>query len=188
MLKKLALLITVALLLTTALVSQSYAATEFLPVIKSGFGLEVDPPEIAVENAPLGEKAALSDLGGEKMKLRIQNKGTAAYTYTINVLFVSEAGDSLKEGYIDIPDKSWIIPENKEVRILANSAEVIELYLKIPKRKAYYDKKYQAVIEVKSKKNRPEDILVLAVQLRMCFSARGQESYKNHRSAEGRKH
>lgn len=137
-----------------------------------GFGLEVEPVEINIENVPLGKKIALSDLGGDKMKLRIQNKGAADYIYAINVLFSTEAQDSHREGYIDIPDKSWLIPENKELCIPANSSKVVELYLKIPKRKAYYDKKYQAVIEVKSKKNRPEDIFVLAVQLRMCFSTR----------------
>jgi len=134
------------------------------------FGLEVNPPEIVVENVPLGEKVTVSDLGGEKMKLRIQNQGIAAYTYTINTLFSSEAGDRLKEGYKDIPDRAWFIPENKEVLIPANSTKVVELYLEIPESEEYYDKKYQAIIEIKSKKNRPEDMFVLAVQIRMRFS------------------
>lgn len=178
MLRKTATLITGALLIALAVATQAYAATEFVSTIKAsggegikfGFGLDVEPVEINIENVPLGKKIALSDLGGEKMKLRIQNKGAADYTYAINVLFSAEAQDSHREGYIDIPDKSWIIPENKEVRIPANSAKEVELYLKIPKRKEYYDKKYQAVIEVKSKKNRPEDIFVLSAQLRICFS------------------
>lgn len=135
-----------------------------------GFGLEVDPVEIVIKDCPLGEKVAISDFGGEKMKLRIQNQGTTAYTYTINILFSSEAQGRLREGYIDIPDTSWIIPENKEVYISTKSSKEVELYLEIPKREEYYDKKYQAIIEVKSKKNRPEDIFVLAVQIRMCFS------------------
>lgn len=142
----------------------------FFPVAGYGLSLEVDPVEIVVKDCPLDEKVALSDLGADKMKLRIQNKGTAAYTYTINVLFPFEAGDFLREGYTAIPDKSWIIPENKEVRIPAHSTKDVELYLKIPKREEYYDKRYQAIIEVKSKKNSPEDVFVLAVQLRMRFS------------------
>lgn len=142
----------------------------FFSVAGYGFSLEVDPVEIVVKDCPLGEKVAISDLGGKEMRLRIQNKGTATYTYTINVLFSSEAQDYLRESYIDIPDKSWIIPENKEVRISAHSTKEVELYLKIPKAKEYYDKKYKAIIEVKSKKNSPEDIFVLAVQIRMCFS------------------
>ena len=135
-----------------------------------GFGLEVEPPEIVVEDVPLGEKVAVSDLGGEEMKLRIENKSETAYTYTINTLFSSEAGDRLKEGYIDIPDRAWLIPENKEVLIPAKNSKEVELYLEIPEFEEYYDKKYQAIIEVKSKKNRPEDVFILAVQIRMRFS------------------
>lgn len=140
------------------------------PVASYGFGLEVDPPEIVVKDCPLGEKVAISDLGGEKMRLRIQNKGAVDYTYAINVLFSAEAQAALREGYIDIPDTSWIIPENKEVCIPAHSSKEVELYLKIPKRDEYYAQRYQAVIEIKSKKNRPEDVFVLAVQIRICFS------------------
>lgn len=168
-----------AIVIALAVITLAYAATEFVSTvipsggtegIKSGFGLEVEPPEIMLKDCPLGKKVAVSDLGGEKMKLRILNKGAAAYTYTINILFACEAGDSLKEGYRDIPDKSWLIPQEREMYIPANSAKEVELYLTMPKRKAYYDKKYQAIIEVKSKKNRPEDMFVLAVQLRICFS------------------
>ena len=142
------------------------------PVTSFGLGLEVDPVEIVIQDCPLGEKVAVSDLGGQEMKLRIENKGSTAYTYSINVLLSSEAGTLLREGYVDIPDTSWIIPENKEVRIPAKSLEEVELYLEIPKLKEYQDKRYQAVIEVKSKKNRPEEVFVLAVQIRMCFSTR----------------
>ncbi len=140
------------------------------PAAGYSFGLEVDPVEIVVQGCPLGEKAAVSELGGEKMRLRIENKGAAAYIYTINVLSSSQAGSRLREGYIDIPDTAWIIPENKEVRIPADSIGEVELYIEIPESKKYYNKRYQAIIEVKSKKNKPEDIFVLAVQIRMCFS------------------
>ena len=146
------------------------AACLVFPAEGYGFGLEVDPVEMVVQGCPLGEKVAVSELGGEKMRLKIENKGAAAYTYTINILSSSQAGSRLREGYIDIPDTAWIIPENKEVRIPANSVGEAELYLKIPKHKKYYDKRYQAIIEVKSKKNKPEDIFVLAVQIRMSFS------------------
>lgn len=133
-----------------------------------GFGLEVDPVEIVVQGCPLGAKTAVSELGGEKM--RIENKGTTAYIYEINILNSKQTNTPLRTGYQDIPDTSWVIAENKEVRIPANSIGEVDLYLKIPESKKYYDKRYQAIIEVKSKKNKPEDIFVLAVQIRMCFS------------------
>jgi len=133
-------------------------------------GLGVDPGEIIIENVPLGKKVAVSTLGGERVKLKITNKGGFAYAYTINILSSREVEAPLKEGYIDIPDTTWIWPEKKEVTILGKSTEVVEVYLKIPKKKEYYSKKYQAIIEVQSKKNRPEETFVLACQLKMCFS------------------
>lgn len=137
-------------------------------------GLAVEPAEINIKDVPLGKKVAVSKLvGDERMKLNIKNKGQEAYAYTINVLSVSETTDTLKEGYIDIPDTSWIWPENKEVIIEGQGSKVIELFLKIPKKRGYYNKKYQAVIEVKSKKNRPEETFILACQLRISFSTYG---------------
>jgi len=143
-----------------------------------GLGLEVDPGEINLKNVPLGEKVAVSALGGEKMKLRIENKSDSAYTYTIAILPTSETSAALRVGYEDIPDIAWIIPENKEVKIAGNSTKEVELYLEIPKLNKYYNKGYQAVIEVKSKKNRPQELFVLACQLKICFEteARGQRS------------
>ena len=138
-------------------------------------GLEVDPGKINIQNVPLGKKIAVSELGGKEMKLRIKNKSKATYTYTINILHTFETKAELIKGYIDIPDTSWIMPENKEVMVPAKSTKVVELYLNIPKLEQYYNKKYQAIIEVKSKKNRPEEIFVLACQLQMFFSTCAEE-------------
>lgn len=132
-------------------------------------GLGVDPGEINLSNVPLGKKVAVSKLGGEAMLLRIENKSAPAFTYTIEILPTSKP-DDLKAGYTDIPDTSWLWPEKKEVRIAGGSTEAVELYLKLPKKKKYYNKRYQAIIEVKSKKERPQDLFVLACQVRFCFS------------------
>lgn len=138
-----------------------------------GIGLEVDPGEINIKYVPLGKKIAVSELGGEKLK--IHNKSAASYTYTINILFNSETTAPLKGGYVDIPDTSWIWPEKKEVLVPGNGTKEVELFLKVPRKKRYKDKKFQAIIEVKSKKNRPEDIFVLACQLKVCFSTQKPE-------------
>lgn len=135
-----------------------------------GLGLEIGPDEIYVENVVLGQPAVVSALAGEKMKLSIKNKGASACAYSINVLRCAQTTATLSQGYIDIPDTSWIFSESKEIQVPGNSAKAVELYLKIPKNKEYANKKYQAVIEVKSKKNKPEDLFVLACQLKMFFS------------------
>lgn len=144
-----------------------------------GAGLAVDPNEINLQNVPLGKKVAVSVLGGDRMKLSIKNKGASACTYSIDILPTAQTTATLREGYRDIPDISWIFPESKEIQIPGNSAKVVELYIKIPKKKEYYNKKYQAVIEVKSKKNRPEELFVLACQLKICFSTATKEEAKN---------
>ncbi len=133
-------------------------------------GVEVDPGVIRLRNVPLGKKIAVSTLGGDEMKLRIKNKDTCAYTYTIDILPTSRTTSGLKKGYIDIPDTSWIWPEEKEVLIPGNSIKEVELFLKLPGKKKYRAQDFQAIIEVKSKKNRPEEIFVVAVQLQMFFS------------------
>jgi len=131
-------------------------------------GLGVDPGEIVVRNIPLGKVVPVSKLTGEKLKIR--NKGSKTHTYTISILKTKETTSKLKGGYEDIPDINWIWPEKNEVQITGNSVREVELYLRIPKRKRYYNKKYQAIIEVKSKKDRPTDLFVLAVQPRICLS------------------
>ena len=144
-------------------------------------GLEVDPGEINLKNVPLGKTIAVSALGGEQVKLSIKNKGASACTYSINILPSAQTTAALKESYLDIPDTSWISPENKEVKVDANSRKTVELYLKIPKKAEYANKNYQAVIEVKSKKNGPEELFVLACQLKIFFSTKnldGEEARK----------
>lgn len=158
-----------------------------LPCASFGMGLEVDPGEINIQNVALGQKVAVSALGGERMKLRIKNKGASACTYTIDILRIAQTTAALNTGYTDIPDTSWIFPESKEVEVLGNSTKDVELYLEIPKKKGYYNKKYQAVIEVKSKKNSPEEIFVLACQLKMCFSTRSQRAEDRGQKTEGEK-
>ena len=93
-----------------------------------------------------------------------------AYYTLIDIFPTLKTVTNLKQGYIDIPDTSWTWPEKKEVLVPGNSVEEVELYLNIPDKEEYYNQKYQAVIEVKNKKNRPEEIFVLAYQLRICFS------------------
>ncbi|MFH1191138.1 MAG: hypothetical protein V1670_02970 [Candidatus Omnitrophota bacterium] len=152
-----------------------------------GLGLGVDPGEINLQNVPLGQKAAVSVLGGELMKLRVKNKGASACTYIINILYSAQTSAALSAGYKDIPDTSWIYPESKEVVVPGNSVKDVELYIKIPKQKKYSNKRYQAVIEVKSKKNSPQELFVVACQLKMCFSTGSQKSEVRRLKSEDRR-
>ena len=136
----------------------------------AGMGLEINPGQIDVTGVPLGKKVAVSALGGERMKLQIENKGDSKYTYIINILTSLKVGAPLTKGYTDIPDTAWIWPENKEVKIAGHGIKTVELYIKIPRKKEYYNKQYKAVIEVKTKKNNPNDVFVLVCLMEIHFS------------------
>ncbi len=133
-------------------------------------GMEVDPAEINLKDVPLGEEIAISVLSEEGMKLVIQNKSPAAYTYTIDILPAFETTGPLKNGCTNIPDISWIWPEKREVLIQGYSTKEVELFLKVPNKERYKGKNFQAEIEIKSKKNSPEEVFVVAVRLRVFFS------------------
>ncbi len=145
-----------------------------LPVYCLAAGLAVNPGEIVLENVPLGKKVAVSALAGKDLKLNITNKNASSYIYTITILYTDETTTSLKEGYTDIPDASWIFPENKEVEIEGNGTKAVELYLKIPKNKKYAGKKYQAIIEVKNKP-KEGDFFNFAAQPTILFSTKAEK-------------
>ena len=148
----------------------------FTPAAEAA-GLAVDPGAIEVKNVPLGKVVRVSELTGEK--LRIKNKGSRVSAYTISILKTKETTSKLQEGYEDIPKTDWIWPEKEEIQIAGNSIKEVELYLKIPKKKKYYGEKYQAIIEIKSKKDTPGDLFVLAVQPRICLDIGAKEKVRS---------
>ena len=105
-------------------------------------GLETNPSQIDVTGVPLGRKVAISKLTKQPVYLEIKNKSDAAYDYVISI------------------------------RIEASQAKQVELYINIPNKKAYADKKYQAIINVTSKKNNPQDLFILACQLRITLQTK----------------
>lgn len=139
----------------------------FFPVSAHSMGLSVDPSEIILNNVPVGKRISVSEFAGEKMRLVIKNKSLQDFFYQINILDAAQTKTSIKHGYKDIPDTSWITPESGQIHILAGDIKTVDLYLKIPKDKQYENQNYQAIVEIKSKKNNPEDLFVLAVQARM---------------------
>jgi hypothetical protein len=54
------------------------AACLVFPTAARAIGLEVDPVEINLTNVPLGKRIAISEIGGEKMKLLIEKIKSAS--------------------------------------------------------------------------------------------------------------
>ncbi len=144
----------------------------FTQLCWAGMGLETNPGQIDVTGVPLGRRVAVSKLTEQPVYLEIKNKSDAAYDYVISILHTPQTTSPLREGFVDIPDTSWIMPEEKEVRVEASQTKEVELFIFIPNKKAFANKKYQAVIEVKSKKNNPQEVFVLACQLRITLQTK----------------
>lgn len=157
---------------TTCLIILFVFAYLSFPVPAYSMGLSVDPNEIILNNVPIGKKISVSKFAGKEAQLVIENKSAQDFTYEINILDTTQTKTFLKQGYIDIPDTKWITPEANQVHILANKTKTVNLYLKIPDNKQHKNQNYQAIVEVKSKKNDPKGLFVLAVQIRMCISTR----------------
>ncbi len=139
-------------------------------------GLAVSPGRIDLEAVPLGDKVTASEVAGEPLYLEITNNSRGekffapTIDYDITILHSGETSASLPFGYQDIVDTGWIIPAPSEVKIEAGQTKEVELYFNLPDDPAYLNKKYQAVIEVKSKKRRPKDTFVLAAQVHIRFT------------------
>jgi hypothetical protein len=138
-----------------------------IPSLCFALGLAVDPGSVSVKGVPLGEKVAVSQYSSEHKKFAITNKSDSAYTFTIAILPVSKTTSLLTPGYQDIPDVSWLVPQEKEIRIDAYATREVELHVLVPRKKQYADKKYMAVLEVKSKKNNEGEMFVVAAQAQM---------------------
>ncbi|MCK5229563.1 MAG: hypothetical protein KAR13_04815 [Desulfobulbaceae bacterium] len=152
---------------TVCLITLSVFIYLSFPALAYSMGLSVDPSEIILNNVPVGKRISVSEFAGEKMRLVIENKSSEDFFYEINILDTTQTKIPLNQGYKDIPDTSWIIPQVNQIHILAGNTKTVGLYLKIPKDKQYENQNYQAIVEVKSKKNNLEDLFVLAVQVRM---------------------
>jgi len=137
---------------------------------EGGMGLEAGPGNISLTAAPLGEKISFSKLSGRPLPLEIKNKSDRAFNYEIHILYSAQTTAALVKGYSDIPDTNWIIPQRKKIKVKAGDEGRVELYIAVPDDVSYAGKAYQAVIEVKSVKDNPGDLFVLACQLRVNFT------------------
>ncbi|MBI5872820.1 MAG: hypothetical protein HZB36_01580 [Candidatus Omnitrophica bacterium] len=146
-----------------------------IPCLCFALGLAVNPGSVSVRDVPLGEKTAMSQYSTEHKKIQITNKSDSAYTFTIAILPVSKTTSPLAFGYQDIPDVSWVVPEEKEIRIDAFATREVELYVLVPQKKQYADKKYMAILEVKSKKNNEGEMFVVAAQAQIWITTEKKE-------------
>jgi len=102
------------------------------------------PPKFMVYDFKLGEKQDLAKLTGKTFK--IINPNDEDYRYRVTSMAIKESKAGSSPGYEDCPDPSFVTFSESEVNVPANTVKVVKVFLKIPSKKEYREKKYMFVI------------------------------------------
>lgn len=113
-------------------------------------GILVDPSFVKVENVTPGKTVEL--IGIQNCFLKIINRNTKAARYRISIISCKEYGKPPNPGYIDIPDTEWFTVKSTEIIVPANTTECVNgFYIKIPKKRRFFNQRYQAIVKVEKK-------------------------------------
>jgi len=102
------------------------------------------PPMMMLYDFKLGDKQDLAKLTGKTFK--IINPNDEDYRYRVTSVAIKESKVASSPGYEDCPDPSFLTFSESEVDVPANTVKVIKVFLKIPGRKEYREKKYMFLI------------------------------------------
>jgi len=142
--KKILLLVIISALC----ISASYA--EENKSASKPMGLTVEPGGLLVQNVPIGVTYDFTKEVG--IPLTIYNRDNRPHTYILSTDKPSKVGSrKWLKGYLEIPNPSWVWPEEKEIRIEANSSGKVNLYMKIPPAEKYYNQHWAVSLGVKGK-------------------------------------
>jgi hypothetical protein len=110
-------------------------------------GFVLGPHRTVFTGVTVGHKVQAGKFGAS---FRIINDSPDAQTYTATIRKPSQAGRALLFGYEEIPDPTFIVPE-QDITVAANSTQDIALWMNIPAEEKYYNRKWEAEIEVTQK-------------------------------------
>lgn len=123
----------------------------------------IAPSVISVNNVYVGKEFELL-LPAATYFLMITNTGNKLMTYKLGVVCCKEYGCSPYFGYTDIKDINWIKYKSFEVIVPARETGYVrDVFIKIPKKKEYYNKKWQAIVKITRLPNPGEGIQLEAV-------------------------
>ncbi len=107
-----------------------------------------DPASVRVSSVSPGKAVSLSPRQG--YVLEIKNTGKKDGRYGVSFLTCWEAGREPRLTYYeDIPTTDWFVPKSTEIAVPAGGVGYVkDGYVKIPKNKKYYSRKYQAYAKV----------------------------------------
>jgi hypothetical protein len=131
------LVVLVAVVLTTA--TLSFSAEE----PSGGFG--IGPGMVLIENVvPGAEDLNVTEKAG--VHFEVFNGTAEKQTFTLSVLKPREAIGKWEMGYEEIPDPTWCRLDKNEVEVAAKSQEKINMFVKIPAKPEYFNRKFMVVV------------------------------------------
>jgi len=137
------------------------AETETPAAAPPTVGLAVEPGGLLLQDIALGELYDLAEKTG--IFLTIHNRDRNDHTYVITSYRPSEVGNRrLPVGYSDIGDPSWLWFEQSEVRVPAQGAGKVRMFLRIPEDERYRNQHWSVSVGVAGKPE-PGETLTLAV-------------------------
>lgn len=136
------------------------AISFFLVSNLSGNEFLVDPSIIKVDVVAIGKDFELKISTGIKgYFLSIDNRDDKPSKYTVEILSCEQYGCSPYFGYNDIPDIKWIKIKSPEILVPAKQTGYVKnVFVKIPKKKKYYNQRWQAIVKVLKKPSTGEMI------------------------------
>ncbi len=117
----------------------------------------IEPSNLIFKNLPLRKK--------EKKKIILYNNDQTAHKYTVTsqVIEVDPTREQIfvTSGYTWVPNKKWLRPKRKKVKILPGESKELTVSVKIPKKKEHYQKKWEALIFIEPDQGRSRFARVL---------------------------
>lgn len=142
----------------TAPVEMKQKSAEPGPRQGVGGAIDVEPSIMRVRKLAAGEKALVSTLGGQKLK--ITNIDDYAHTFMVKPV----KPFSMAQGYESVP-AGWLVPEIEEFVLGPRESRELDIRVEIPQdAKISPDSRFHGAVEVKRKK--PADGALFEIAMR----------------------
>lgn len=112
------------------------------PVSNLNFSLL--PWEVFLKGAKLGSRINVLKETGTQLK--VVNPNDQELKFSLKCITVKKAGVSLKRGYEDCLDPSFLNFSKNEFAVPPNSIKKVKMFLKFPRRDEYFGKRYMFII------------------------------------------
>jgi len=131
--------------ITTVMSKEQAAKVERKKAILANLNYQTLPSKFVLRGVKPGKEYEIGETFGKSFK--IVNMNDATYTFRMESMNSETSGLPLERGCENTPDVGWLWFEKSEIKISDNTIRKAKIFLKIPKRKEYYGKKYQLFIK-----------------------------------------